>query len=102
MELPVLTQISYSIDLGVPPVSPSCFRTVRLRVCLLRRRLWPGGTRRLAAPGRNVGEVCANGGATSAETEMGSVERLCASTRSARHWLPPVRCRSWGRQTELY
>src|ERR1022692_2111937 len=62
-ELPILTQIYPSVDAGVPPVSPQSFSNGRYKKQALVAP-WPrtGRTRRLAAMGRNVRQVCANGG----------------------------------------
>lgn len=61
-----------------PPSASPKLRQERARPLRLAPR--PGRTSRLAAPGRNVRQMCANGGATDAEEVGGGNSACCGRT----------------------
>src|SRR6185436_16045117 len=68
-DLPVLTRISYSLSLGVPPVSPQCFgNPLRGDGAPVAPEPLTGGTSRAGAR-----HVCANCGTTNASVALDEV-----------------------------
>ena len=75
---PSLPEFPHPCPSGYPQFPPSASQTLRTRtgapVALAPR---PGRTSRLAAPRRNVGQACANGGATNANATGADLPGRC-------------------------